>query len=267
MNLSVMGVSSQAFGFGYGKTGLEIVRMLEESGVKPCFLMEEREESRVNYMLVEEKTNDCTLIANRGPQPSESAYRRFQEMLRVTVQPGESVALAGDTSNFSDPMVYNTLMDLLADKRPRVFLDTDGAAFGACVLKKPFLVKPNRVELSRWYGQELKTERELIKAVSKLDALGVEVAAVSLGEEGSLVKAVDRLYRAKPPAVRLNNTVGCGDCFVAGLMRGFDRGDAPVDILRYATAVSAACAESPFSVGFDPARAAELMEYVDVRTI
>jgi len=218
-------------------------------------------------MLVEEKTNDCTLIANRGPQPSEDAYRRLREMLSDSVQPGESIALAGDTSNFSDPEVYNNLMDLLSGKRPRVFLDTDGVAFAACVQKRPFLVKPNRVELSRWYGRDLTTERELLGAVSKLDALGIEVVAVSLGGEGSLVKVADRLYRAKPPAVRVCNTVGCGDCFLAGLMRGFELGEAPEDILRYATAASAACAESPYSVGFIPARASALMECVDVRKI
>ena len=267
MNLSIMNVASRAFGFAYGQTGQEIVEMLRESGVVPHFIQGEGNESRTNYMLVEEHTADSTLVSNKGPQPSMDEYDRFCDLVTKTVEPGDLLALAGDASNFTDPLVYNHLLTTLEDKRLRVILDASGPSFKACVEKRPFLVKPNRDELSQWYGQDLTTQPEYIRAIAKLDALGVEVVALSLGGDGSLVKAKDRLFQVKPPKVKVYNTVGCGDCYLAGLLRGFERNEALEDILRYATAASAACAESPLSVGFDPERALSLMESVTIRCI
>ncbi len=116
-------------------------------------------------------------------------------------------------------------------------------------------------------GRRLVSDSDLIGAIRELDRYRIEVIAVSLGGEGSIVRAGDQLFRVRPPKVNVYNTVGCGDCYLGGLLHGFERGMNIEDTLRYATAVSAATAESALSVFFDVARAEELLDQVDVRRI
>lgn len=90
------------------------------------------------------------------------------------------------------------------------------------------------------------------------DRYHIPIVAVTLGGRGSIVRTQDRLYRVHSPQVRVFNTVGCGDCFVAGLLHGFAQGVCLEDNLRYATAAGAAMAEEALSVNFRPGRAVAL---------
>lgn len=267
LNLRLMGSPSRAFGFGFGQAGREIIRMLKEGGVEPFFIYDEHGESRTNYLLVEEETRDATLVADKGPLPTPEMTEAFYALMRETIRSGDFLALSGDTSNFPDPYIYNKLIDMLSDRDLRVFLDASGHSLEKCIEKSPFLIKPNRDELSALLGETLISDADVIRGIGKLDKNNIEIVAVSMGGDGSLVRAGDTLYRVHPPKVNVYNTVGCGDCYLGGLLHGFEADMSVEDALRYATAVSAATAESALSVFFDVSRSAELMEYVDIKRI
>lgn len=267
LNLRLMGSPSRAFGFGFGRVGRQIIQMLRDGGVEPYFIYTEEGESRTNYLLVEEESKDATLVADRGPLPTPEMTDAFYSLMLKTVRDGDYLALSGDTSNFPDPCIYNKLIDMLADRQLRVFLDASGRSLEKCIEKSPFLIKPNRDELAALLGMTIAGDADVIHAISRLDRYNIEIVAVSMGGDGSLVRAGDALYRVRPPKVNVYNTVGCGDCYLGGLLHGFENGMAVEDALRYATAVSAATAESALSVFFDVDRARELSEYVDIKRI
>ena len=267
LNLKLMGSPSRAFGFGFGATGREIIDMLEKGGVEPYFIFDENRESRTNYLIVEEETKHATLVADKGPLPTDDQVAAFCDLMRDTVQPGDYLVFSGDTSNFPDPGIYNKLTDLLEGRDLRIFLDASGKTFESSLEKSPFLIKPNAEELSVLLGRRLVSDADVIGAIRELDRYHIEVVAVSLGGEGSIVRADDQLFRVRPPKVNVYNTVGCGDCYLGGLLHGFERGMNIEDTLRYATAVSAATAESALSVFFDVNRAEELLDQVDIRRI
>jgi len=50
----------------------------------------------------------------------------------------------------------------------------------------------------------------------------IENIVVSMGGQGSLARIGSDLYRIRAPKVNVSNTVGCGDCLLAGLIRGFE---------------------------------------------
>ena len=267
LNPHLMGSPSRAFGFGFGETGRQIIRMLKDGGVEPYFIFDEAGESRTNYLLVEEETRDATLVADRGPKPSAEQTEALCKLMNDTVRPGDYIALSGDTSNFPDPFIYNRLIDMLSDRELRIFLDASGKSLEKCIEDHPYLVKPNRDELAALTGLSTDTDAEVLRAISALDKYQIPVVAVSLGGDGSIVRAEDKVYRVHPPKVNVYNTVGCGDCYLGGLMHGFECGMSFEDTLRYATAVSAATAESALSVFFDVDRAKELIEQVEIHTI
>lgn len=267
MNLSVMGTPSRAFGFGFGQNGRRIIDMLAASKVEPCFVYDSHGESRVNYLIVEESTKDSTLISNRGPQPSAAQTEALCALMEERVQEGDYLALSGDASNFADPGIYNRILDGLSHKRLRVALDASGESLKRCVGCGLYLLKPNEDELAQLTGLTSATQQDIVKAVAALDRYNIEIVAVTLGGRGSIVRAGDKLYRVRAPQVRVYNTVGCGDCFVAGLLHGFAKGAPLEDNLRYATAAGAAMAEEALSVNFDAARAMQLCQRVIVERI
>ncbi len=267
VNLSVMGTPSRAFGFSFGKNGKRIQDILAESGVEVFFTHGDEGESRDNYLIVEEETRDCTLIAEKGPCPSPGQLAAFFALLERHVGLGDDLVLSGDVSNFSDQDIYSRVLDQLSAKKPRVYLDASGESLRAGIRRKPFLIKPNLDELASLAGKKLVSHKDITDAILQLDKFGIEVIAVSLGSEGAIIRAGDRMYRAVSPRVRVFNTVGCGDCFIAGLLHGFENSFDMEDTIRYAVAVSSAKAESPVSVGFDMRRATALLEQVDISII
>ena len=267
MNLSVMGTPSRAFGFGFGQNGRRIIDMLAASKAEPCFITANEGESRVNYLIVEQRTRDSTLISNRGPQPSPAQTEALCALMARRIQEGDYLALSGDASNFSDPGIYNRVLERLSGKRLRLVLDASGESLRQCVGCGPYLLKPNEDELQQLTGLKTATERDIVRAIAALDRYNIPIVAVTLGGRGSIVRAGDALYRVRSPQVEVYNSVGCGDCFVAGLLHGFERGAGLEDNLRYATAAGAAMAEEALSVNFDPQRAMRLMDQVTIERI
>jgi 1-phosphofructokinase len=108
------------------------------------------------------------------------------------------------------------------------------------------LIKPNADELANLVGRNLLTVGEALDAGRELNALGVEVALVSLGADGALAVTADEAYWGASVAPALVNTTGAGDATLAGFLRSSirteDRGGPnppPLDLRSaLATAVS-----------------------------
>jgi 1-phosphofructokinase family hexose kinase len=267
INLRLLGVVNRAFGICHGEPGRRIIGYMEGHGLEVEFIHRDDSASRTNYLIVE-RNNDCTIVAEKGVPLSPEDLDEVIASLRAKTGAGDYLVLSGDAGNCPNPFVYADIMGELRDKGLRVFIDTSGHALARCMESAPFLVKPNLSELSFLCGREVEGEEaDLLRALDSLDRYGVEMIAVSLGSGGSLLKCPQGLFRAFPPPVRVRNTIGCGDCYLAGLVYGISEGKSIEETLRIATAASAATAESSLSVGFDTARADELAAACDIRKI
>jgi len=258
INLKLLGLGNRAFGICHGESGTRIMRYLMEHGVDVEFIHKAGALSRTNYLFVE-RTNDCTIVAEKGVPLSEEDLAGIIGFMQGKMGQGDFLVLSGDAGNCPDPFVYNGIMNRFREMNLRVFIDTSGPALAKCIESAPFLIKPNLNELSFLCGREVASEDNAVRrALDSLDRYGIEIIAVSLGKDGSIVKCPQGLFKAVPPPVKVRNTIGCGDCYLAGLVYGISEGKSMEETLRIATAASAATAESALSVGFDTERAKAL---------
>jgi len=259
MNLRTLGVDSRAFGLAYGSTGRYIIEQLNACGVETRFCHAPDREGRTNYLIVEDD-NTCTTLAERGATPTQQELRAVLDDLRNTLNPGDYLVLSGDASNMPNSGIYRQIMDEIADKRVRVFLDGSGKMLEDGLKGHPFLIKPNRDELAALCAMQMDTDEDVVRAIKSLSFYDIEFVAVSLGRSGSIVSMPDGIFKTVAPDVPVRNTIGCGDCFLSGLLYGFQKGLCPREMLVLATAISSATAASPLSVGFDLAYAKDLMK-------
>lgn len=267
MNLSLMGRPNRAFGLAGGEAGRFIVDSLACCGVEPHFVHSGSYETRTNYLLIEEQDHSCTIIAEKGETPPEEDTAGLIEKMKALIRPGDSLVLSGDIGNYPAPFIYDHILGSLQVTDLRIYLDAGGKTLKQGLTHSPYLIKPNLEEFSELSGREIRSVAEIVAAMERLDDYGIQIIAVTLGGSGAVVKMPGGIYRTSPPEVKVVNTIGCGDVFLAGMIFALDRNWAAEKMLKFATAVSAASAESPLSAGFNAGRARELIEFTRVSKI
>lgn len=108
------------------------------------------------------------------------------------------------------------------------------------------LIKPNLIELEALSDMPCPDDASIAAAADKLLAQGLYSLVVSLGSRGCYYADRDgrRMFRALRPVKTMANATGAGDAFMAGLVRGFCRGEAPEAFLDYALAAGILAVES-----------------------
>ncbi len=109
---------------------------------------------------------------------------------------------------------------------------------------------------------------EGVELSRRLVAAGASSAVVTLGAPGAVAVIDGDVWQVHTRPVAAVNPVGSGDCFAAGLVLAFGRGEDAAAALRLAAGAAAANATSPYNGHVDPALARELADgaYAGPRT-
>ncbi len=153
---------------------------------------------------------------------------------------GDIVVLSGSLPAGAPADTYRTWVGACRDAGARVFLDASGGAFELGLEAKPYLVKPNEVELGAMLGRDLDTDEKVVEAARELVAGGIERVVVSRGGDGAVFVDADGATVVCSPKVKVASTVGCGDSVVAALALGCDRGMDTRDVMVLAMATGSA---------------------------
>jgi len=216
--LGNLGIENTALGFTAGFTGKEIVRRVEEMGIKSDFIPVAKGISRINLKL---KSIDGTEINGCGPQISREAAEELMKKLDVLGE-GDVLILAGSIPGSMPDDTYRRIMERLDGKGVMIVVDATKELLVNVLEYHPFLVKPNNHELGEIFHVELKDRKSVIPYAKKLQEMGARNVLVSMAGEGAVLAAADgSIYEAPAPEGKLVNGVGAGDSMVAGFVAGW----------------------------------------------
>src|ERR1039458_9929418 len=152
----------------------------------------------------------------------------------------EVMAFSGSLPLDAPPSIFADMILTARRYGPKCFLDTGGLALKLGLAARPFLIKPNRMEVEELLQRPLGTRRELVEAGRTLINMGIEQVLISLGAEGAVGLAGDEALFARPPAIKVRSSVGAGDTMVAVMAYAAVEGLPFREAFRMAVAASAA---------------------------
>ncbi|MGC8806617.1 MAG: 1-phosphofructokinase family hexose kinase [Thiomonas sp.] len=223
-------------------------------------------ETRINVTLQQQQPRAQFEVSGIGPTLDASTLQHITDtVLRLT---GDGFAvLTGSRMPGVPTDFYAQLIRRLQVQGARTVIDAQGDMLAQAVAARPFLIKPNRVELEQLLQQTLPDRQAVIAAAQSVCARGVDWVCVSLGGEGAVLVSATEVYVGEAPVVPVVSTVGAGDSMVAGLLSGFSRGEAPANALRLALACGSGTAAQPGTELFDPAALPELLARAQVAVV
>jgi len=238
---SIAGAKVVATGFVGGHAGNYIEDELKPFGIESAFY-HMKEESRSCINIWDSVNKVQTEFLEPGFTVTEADFEGFVEKFKKLVAEADVVAMSGSVPKGLDGSAYQRLVAIVKEAGKKVILDTSGKLLTAGIQAKPTMIKPNIDEIRMLTGSRCDEMTEIIEAAKEIQKSGVEIVAVSLGAEGSIVVSDEGVYRAIVPKIDAVNTVGCGDSMIAGFALGLSEGLSVADTLKKASAISAAAA-------------------------
>ncbi len=167
--------------------------------------------------------HDTYKVNRRSVCPSDAAGRLRMKLLDWSTKNSVFV-FGGATPDGMSPEQYAQLMTTARKAGARVAVDTDVLSREELVEVRPWLYKPNMRELSQLCGLENPDDDALIVAAHQLNAEGIEIVLLTLGSRGLLAITTDETVFVEAVPVESKNTVGAGDCALAGFLAAWDSG-------------------------------------------
>ena len=216
--LKNLGLESTALGFVAGFTGNEIVKRLNDMGIKSDFISIENGISRINLKL---KSIDGTEINGAGPDISEEKVNELRDKLNQ-LKEGDVLVLAGSIPASMPSTMYSDIMEYLQDKEVLIAVDATKDLLVNVLPFHPFVIKPNNYELGEIFDVTLKDKKDVIVYAKKLQEQGARNVLVSMAGDGAVLVAEDgSVYESEAPKGKVVNSVGAGDSMVAGFLYGY----------------------------------------------
>lgn len=238
---AIAGAQVVATGFVGGHAGNYIEESLREFGITGAFY-HVKEESRSCINIWDEATKTQTEFLEPGFTLTEADFEGFVEKFKTLLPGAEVVAMSGSVPRGLDGRAYQTLVKIVKDAGKKVILDTSGKLLEAGIEACPTMIKPNIDEIRMLTGKACDNLEDMVQAARLIHEKGVKIVAVSLGGDGSFLVCDEGVFRARVPKIDAVNTVGCGDSMIAGFAIGLAEGLPVQEILRSASAISAAAA-------------------------
>jgi len=241
--LQTLGERPLATGFLGGPRGELIRQALGERQVE------------AEFVTVSSPTRECITVIDQGAETitelveeagavEPADFERLTGVIQQKLNGCRAVVMSGTIAPGGPTSFYQRCTELARRAGALAIVDAQGAPLTLALEAHPDLVKPNRQELARTLGRELRTESDLMAAIREIQARGVRRVVVTAGKQATLAADDQHFWRIQPPAIAAVNPIGSGDAFTAALTWRWVRGDELGEACRWAAAAGAANALS-----------------------
>lgn len=235
-----LGGETIATGFLGGSAGKMIEHALDELGIKHQFVYIEGE-TRTNVKVVDTaKKGFVTEFNEPGPTVTSRDIQTLTETLEKYAGPSTIFVFSGSVPASVDKDIYGYFTKKLKKRQSTVFVDASGALLAEAIKAKPFLIKPNTYELSKYFNlPEDISEETILDLGRELLNKGVNTLAISRGQDGAVFMDHQKAFKTKGIQVQAHSTVGSGDAMLAALAYGLDNDIPYMECAKLAIATSA----------------------------
>jgi tagatose 6-phosphate kinase len=248
-----MGRPSRATGVLLGDNGRAIASELAATGIDAAFIDAGDAASSRSTVTLLEADGQATVLNEPGPREGSFDWDHALNELGALISTCRVLVLSGSLPPAVPGDAYARLIHLAHRYGCTVILDADGEALVAALQARPDLVKPNVDELAAATGTT-----DIAEGIDILLKAGARSVVVSAGPDGMVGATPQGSWQAAPPLLQAVNPTGAGDAAVAGLAAGLLAGEALPELLRIATAWSAASVLEPVAGDISAALADEM---------
>ena len=234
----IMGEDSAAMGFVGGFNGEYIKSELEKLGIETAFTQVDGE-TRV-CVNISDKNGLSGEILEKGPVVTKEQTDEFLIQFESRVKECDIICASGSLPQGVDSSFYCEIIRIAKENNKNAIIDASGKVLEDVIEAKPFMIKPNRYELSLLMKKEIESIDDVKTALLFLDEKGVELPLITLGKDGAMAYIDGKFYKFNSPDVQVKNTVGSGDSTVAGIATGLRRGMSTVDCIKLGMAAGTA---------------------------
>ncbi|HEY4145495.1 1-phosphofructokinase family hexose kinase [Pinirhizobacter sp.] len=203
-------------------------------------------------------------VLERGPAIATEIIDALLEACRTALPGSRALVMSG---SLPTGMAADTYARLCASADIPCVVDASGETLFHASRARPYLLKPNGDEAAHLIGRDVTGIDDAIAAARHLLDSGVAHPVVTLGAEGAVAVDAQRAWHATLALDAVRNTVGSGDCFLAGITAGLLQGDDLAEALRLGVACGAANALNEETGWMDNATVSQLLPRVTVRSL
>lgn len=220
-------------------------------------------ETRINATIIQDDPHIQYEVTGIGPFVPENTLSGLLTRFLDACDGGFGV-LSGSVPPGVPMDIYASMVRRVHECGGLAVVDAHGALLQKSISNRPYLIKPNRYELSLILDREMPRIEDVAEEARMIQRGGITYVCVSLGSEGAILVGPEGSFLAKAPPVTVKCTVGSGDSTVAGLLAAFSRGHPAREALRLAVACGSGTASQPGTAIFTHDQVTELLRHTEV---
>jgi 1-phosphofructokinase family hexose kinase len=235
-----LGCETVGMGFFEGKTGIELIELLEEYGIipEPVWV---GGTNRIAHVIAEEKTNIHSHVITGDVIVSPEQKREFINKFTKRVKEAAWVIFAGSLPPTLNVDFYSELITIAKKAKVPTLIDSQKQYIIDAMKAKPDITKMNWEEFEWTFNKKADSIESLISQAKKLySETGLKNLVMTLGKSGILALTTEGNFLTKAPIQNPVSAAGAGDAVSSTLVYRFTKGDDWVSALKWAGAVSAA---------------------------